>query len=66
MDSRSDALNPSGGEPMGHVSNSQVMLRGVAGASEEPVPDLFSVGAERTVCEGCKNPASRGDPITSP
>lgn len=49
MDLRSEALKPSGGEPTGQVSNSHGISKGVAGASEEPVPDLFCAGAERTV-----------------
>jgi hypothetical protein len=47
--SRSEALNPSAGEPIGQVSNSQGEVRGVGVVVEEPVPDLLSAGAERII-----------------
>ena len=37
-------LNPSGGEPTGQVSYSQVSARTVGAAVDEPVPDMFSAG----------------------
>lgn len=46
--SRSLALKPSGGEPTGQVSNSQVSLSTVGVAVIELVPDSFSAGAEST------------------
>lgn len=50
IDSRSDALKPSAGDPFGHVLNSHGEASTVAGALEDPVPDLFSAGHESTTC----------------
>ena len=49
MNILSEALNPVAGEPPGHELNSQPEEPTVVGgASDEPVPDLFSAGAEST------------------
>ena len=65
MDLRSEALKPSGGEPTGQVLNSHGISKGVAGASEEPVPDLFCAGAERTVFKKKMRPTTEGKPRVS-
>jgi hypothetical protein len=46
--SRLLALKPSAGEPVAQVLNSQGPVKGTAGASDDPVPDSFSAGADKT------------------
>ena len=46
--SRSVALKPSAGEPVGQVLNSQGSVRVLGVFEEEPRPDWFTAGAERT------------------
>ena len=41
-------LNPSAGDPVGQESNSQGEVRGVGVVVDDPVPDLLTVGADRT------------------
>ena len=45
--SRSNESEPTAGEPTGHVSNSQGVVRGVGVVDEEPVPDLSKAGADK-------------------
>ena len=45
---RSSASDPVAGDPVGQVLNSQGSVSGVGVAELEPVPDLFSAGAEST------------------
>ena len=43
---------PTAGAPAGHELNSQPEEPTTVGvASEDPVPDLFSAGADMTICE---------------
>lgn len=44
----SEALFPVAGEPTGQVLNSHSWVRTVGVAVDEPVPDSFSAGADRT------------------
>lgn len=43
-----DELVPMAGEPAGHELNSHAEVRGVGVVLLEPVPLLFSAGADRT------------------
>lgn len=52
--SRSVALKPSAGDPVGQVSNSQGDVRGVGVVVLEEVPDLLSAGADKTTLSRCE------------
>ena len=53
ISSRSVALKPSAGAPVGQVSNSQGAVRGVGVVVLDEVPDLLSAGADKTTLCRC-------------